>query len=57
MNKARKNMERKGWIAAVAGFTMPGMGQIYNGEFKRPLFFYYICRDTVYRPLAVYPPD
>jgi len=25
-------MERKRWLAAVMGMTMPGMGQIYNGE-------------------------
>ena len=39
MNKASKNMERKGWIAAVAGFTMPGMGQIYNGGLLKGLCF------------------
>jgi signal peptidase I len=25
-------MERKKWLAVVMGITMPGMGQIYNGE-------------------------
>ncbi len=32
MNEERNTMERKKWLAAVMGMTMPGMGQIYNGE-------------------------
>ena len=39
MNNAGKNMERKAWIAAISGFTMPGMGQIYNGELFKGLSF------------------
>ena len=51
MNKARKNMERKGWIAAVAGFTMPGMGQIYNGELLKGLCFFIISVVTPFTGL------
>jgi signal peptidase I len=32
MDTEREIMERKGWIAVLLGLTMPGMGQIYNGE-------------------------
>jgi signal peptidase I len=32
MDTERDIMERKGWIALLLGMTMPGMGQIYNGE-------------------------
>lgn len=32
MNSERGNMARKKWLAVVMGMTMPGMGQIYNGE-------------------------
>jgi TM2 domain-containing membrane protein YozV len=51
MNKARKNMERKGWIAAVAGFTMPGMGQIYNGGLLKGLCFFIISVVTPFTGL------
>ena len=32
MDTEREVMERKGWVAVLLGMTMPGMGQIYNGE-------------------------
>lgn len=32
MDTEREIMERKGWVAVLLGMTMPGMGQIYNGE-------------------------
>ncbi len=32
MDAEGKTMERKGWVATLMGLTMPGMGQIYNGE-------------------------
>lgn len=39
MNENRNNVERKGWLAAAMGMTMPGMGQIYNGELIRGISF------------------
>jgi signal peptidase I len=40
MKEIERNVDRKGWVAAVAGITLPGMGQIYNGElFKGFCFF------------------
>lgn len=32
MDAEREPMERKEWAAALLGLTMPGMGQVYNGE-------------------------
>ena len=42
MNEEGKNMERKKWLAAAMGMTMPGMGQIYNGELVRGISFFAI---------------
>ncbi|MCX5906412.1 MAG: signal peptidase I [Deltaproteobacteria bacterium] len=42
MDTARKIMERKGWIAAALGLTMPGMGQIYNGEMLKGISVFVI---------------
>jgi len=39
MNEERDMMERKRWLAAVMGMTMPGMGQIYNGELIKGMSF------------------
>lgn len=37
MNEEREQNERKKWFAAVMGMTMPGMGQVYNGELIKGL--------------------
>jgi signal peptidase I len=39
MNEERNTMERKKWLAVVMGMTMPGMGQIYNGELIKGISF------------------
>jgi signal peptidase I len=39
MNEEENNRERKRWLAAVLGMTMPGMGQIYNGELIKGVSF------------------
>lgn len=40
MRAIAKNIDRKKWVAAIAGMTLPGMGQVYNGElFKGFCFF------------------
>jgi signal peptidase I len=35
-------MERKRWLAAVMGLSMPGMGQIYNGELIKGISIFII---------------
>ncbi|OGW38556.1 MAG: signal peptidase I [Nitrospirae bacterium GWD2_57_9] len=42
MSREEKNMERKKWLAAVMGMTMPGMGQIYNGEMIKGVSYFAI---------------
>lgn len=42
MNKEGKNMERKKWLAAAMSMTMPGMGQIYNGEMIKGISYFAI---------------
>jgi len=51
--------ERKGWIAAVAGLTMPGMGQIYNGELIKGLSILtiYVMTFVTGLSLTVHLPD
>ncbi len=39
MDENYKYSERKKWFAAVMGMTMPGMGQIYNGELMKGICF------------------
>jgi signal peptidase I len=39
MKKEMKSIERKKWLAVVLGMTMPGMGQIYNGELFKGISF------------------
>ncbi len=39
MNEERNTMERKRWLSTIMGMTMPGMGQIYNGELIKGLSF------------------
>ncbi len=39
MNEERNTLERRRWIAVVMGMTMPGMGQIYNGELVKGISF------------------
>jgi len=39
MDSEGNTMERKKWLAAVMGMTMPGMGQIYNGELIKGISF------------------
>ncbi|MBI5233033.1 MAG: signal peptidase I [Deltaproteobacteria bacterium] len=50
---------RKGWVAAVAGMSMPGMGQVYNGELVKGLSFLtiYIMTFVTGMGLTVYLPD
>lgn len=42
MNEEGKNMERKKWLAAAMSMTMPGMGQIYNGELVKGVSYFAI---------------
>jgi signal peptidase I len=59
MDTARDVMVRKGWIAAVLGLTMPGMGQIYNGEMLKgiSIFVIFIMTYLGGMCLAVLLPD
>ena len=42
MKEEMNNSERKKWVAAVMGMTMPGMGQIYNGELIKGISYFAI---------------
>lgn len=59
MDTEREIMERKGWVAALLGLTMPGMGQIYNGEALKGvcLFVIFIMTYLAGMRLAVLLPD
>jgi signal peptidase I len=52
-------MGRKPWIAAVMGLTMPGMGQIYNGELVKgaSIFVISLVLYIVGFQLVVFLPD
>jgi signal peptidase I len=39
MDEDIKYIDRKKWLAAVMGMTMPGMGQVYNGELIKGISF------------------
>lgn len=59
MDTEKEIMERKGWIAALLGLTMPGMGQIYNGEAVKGIsvFVIFIMTYIAGMRLAVLLPD
>jgi signal peptidase I len=59
MDTAGEIMARKGWIAAALGLTMPGMGQIYNGEMLKGIsvFVIFIMTYLGGLRLAVLLPD
>lgn len=59
MNRDSARSERSSLIGAVAGMSMPGMGQIYNGELIKGLsiFAIYIMTFVIGMSLTVYLPD
>src|SRR6266545_2570689 len=59
MNTERETMQQKGWVAALLGLTMPGMGQIYNGEALKGIcvFVIFIMTYLAGMRLAVLLPD
>jgi len=52
-------MERKRWPAAIMGLSMPGMGQIYNGELVKgiSIFIVFLALYIIGFQLTVYLPD
>lgn len=59
MDAERETMERKGWAALLLGLTMPGMGQIYNGEAVKGVcvFVIFIMTYLAGMRIAVLLPD
>lgn len=59
MNQKGESAKKKGWIAAIMGMSMTGMGQIYNGELLKGMSFFVIFMALLasgFR-LSVYLPD
>lgn len=34
--------KRKWWIAGLLGFLVPGLGQVYNSQATKGLFYYFV---------------
>ncbi|NOX35534.1 MAG: signal peptidase I [Deltaproteobacteria bacterium] len=49
MEQERKNMGRNSWIAVFMSLTMPGLGQIYNGDLIKGICFFVF---SILTPLA-----
>lgn len=42
MDQSRIEYERYWWLAGLLSFLAPGLGQVYNGEAKKGLFYYFL---------------
>ena len=42
MNEKTKNLKRRWWLAGLLSYILPGLGQVYNGQPLKGLFFNFI---------------
>jgi len=42
MNEKSKNVKRRWWLAGLLSYILPGLGQVYNGQPLKGLFFNFI---------------
>jgi signal peptidase I len=46
--------KRKWWLALLINFFIPGLGQVYNGQMKKGIFFSVLFGNTIYPFLLVF---